>query len=272
MKTTCRGAKRQNSHAASSLAAAGHDYGGVDNFDEDFPPLPVTPSKSPAHKKKAMDMGIDPALLAQFEFLKTLINSRADTIESRIALLENKFESVSAEMKAVTTRVTALEQKVTGVEQPLKHMRRWMDAMETRSRRNNLRLDGIPESVSEENIRATVTTICQKLVPEKKDLFPRDIDVAHRLGRRIEEGSRPRTVILHFVSRDCRQAVWRAARTAPYMEQHGLRFKEDLSDGDRERRTKLWPYVKSAREAGKRAHYVGGRAFIVGEGEIILDD
>lgn len=273
-----RGAsKRQNphggtGHAVRMLAAAGHDYTCMDNFENDFPPLPVTPSKSPAPKKKAMEAGTDSTMLAQFEILKTLINNRADAIERRMILLENKFERVSEELKAVTTRVTALEQRVARVEQPLAHIQRRMDAMETRSRRNNLRLDGIPESVPEEDIRAKVINICQKLVPDMKDLLVRDIDAAHRLRRRAEEGARPRTVILHFVSRDCRDAVWRAARTAPYMEQHGLKFKEDLSDGDRERRIKLWPFVKSAREAGKRAYYVGGRAFIAGEGEIVLNE
>lgn len=271
------GIKRPNppngaSHAAPTLAAAGHDY--TDNLEEDFPPLPATPSKSPATKKKACEVEVSDSMLAQFEMLKTLINQRADSIESRMILLEEKFERVSADLKAVTTRVTTLEQRVAQVGQPVAAMQRRMDEMETRMRRQNLRLDGIPESIREEDIRTKVISICQKVVPDMKDLLVRDIDVAHRMGRRgaAEEGTRPRTTILHFISRESRDAVWKAARTCPYLQQHGLRFKEDISQGDRERRIKLYPYVRSAREAGKTAYYVGGRAFIRGEGEIIMTD
>lgn len=261
---------QQRGSYAEALAAGGHDYA----FDEDFSPLPTTPSKSPAAKKKASEGEMNQSMLEQFEMIKTLINNRSDAIENRMILLENKFERVSADLKAVTVRVLALEQGLSRAGQSHADMQRKMDAMETRMRRQNLRLDGVPESVRAEDVREKVISICQKLVPEMKDLLVRDIDVAHRLGRRInaEEGSRPRTIILHFVSRDCRDAVWRAARTAPYMEEHGLRFKVDLSDGDRERRAKLWPYVKSAREANKKAFFVGGRAFIEGEGEININD
>lgn len=265
--------KRQNpGRGAGSLVAAGHDYTDL----EDFPPLPtpVTPSKSPASKKKAWDNEVNPAMLAQFEILKTLINNRADSIESRMITLEEKFERASADLKDVTTRMTTLEQRVTQVGQPITNIQRKMDEMETRMRRQNLKLDGMPESIRAEDVRQKVISICQKLVPDMQDRLTRDIDVAHRLGRRTDaqEGSRPRTVIMHFVSRDCRDAVWDAAKHSPYMKQHGLRFKVDLSKGDRERRAKLWPYVKSAREAGKKTYYVGGRAFIEGEGEIILND
>lgn len=271
------GTKRPNqqrtTHAARALTAAGHDY--EDSFEENFPPLPATPSKSPAAKKKAAEIEVNPAMLAQFDMLKTLINDRSDSIENRMMILENKFERVTADLKAVTTRVTALEHKVARGGQPITHIQRRMDDMETRMRRQNLRLDGVTESVREEDVREKVISICQKLVPAMNDWLVRDIDVAHRVGRRgaaTEEGSRPRTIILHFVTRECRDAVWKAAKMSPYMQQNGLRFKEDLSKGDRERRIKLWPYVQSAREADKRVYYVGGRAFIAGEGEIALND
>lgn len=44
---------------------------------------------------------------------------------------------------------------------------------------------------------------------------------------------------------------------------------EDFSAGDQERRRKLWPEVQKARAEGKTAFFVGGRAFIQGQGEIV---
>lgn len=269
------GTKRTNAglgNTSKTLAAAGHDY--CDNFEDEFPPLPVTPTKSPAQKKKATDIDISPALLAQFETLKTLINNRADSIESRIMMLEEKVQRATADLEAVTTRVTALEQNLTKVEQPVTHILRRMDEMETHMRRNNLRLDGVPESQRDEDIRKKVISVCQEVIPALRDQLERDIDAAHRLGRRPgnTEGSRPRTIILHFASRETKEAVWKAAKASSYLQHNGLRFKEDLSKGDRERRMKLWPLVKKAREASKTAYFVGGRAFIVGGGEVVLED
>lgn len=43
-----------------------------------------------------------------------------------------------------------------------------------------------------------------------------------------------------------------------------LRFTEDLIAPDRERRQLLWPAVEKAQKEGKRAHFVGARAFVDG--------
>ncbi|KAL1273697.1 hypothetical protein QQF64_026511 [Cirrhinus molitorella] len=58
--------------------------------------------------------------------------------------------------------------------------------------------------------------------------------------------------------------VWRAAKSSEFLRANGLRFSEDLTTFDRERRLLLWPVVEKARKEGKRAHFVGHRAFIDG--------
>lgn len=65
-----------------------------------------------------------------------------------------------------------------------------------------------------------------------------------------------------------RNEIWKQAMTSTFLQANGLLFKEDFSKGDRERRWKLWPLVKQARDAGKTAFFAGARAFIHGEGEI----
>ncbi|KAI2655011.1 Ribosomal RNA large subunit methyltransferase H [Labeo rohita] len=52
---------------------------------------------------------------------------------------------------------------------------------------------------------------------------------------------------------------------------HHLRFAEDLSPEDRERRNKLWPLVEKARQQGCRAYFVGPKAYIDGK-ELVLQD
>lgn len=61
-----------------------------------------------------------------------------------------------------------------------------------------------------------------------------------------------------------RDGVWRAAKLSEFLRANGFRFTEDLTAFDRERRRLLWPAIEKARKEGKRAHFVGHRAFIEG--------
>ncbi len=69
---------------------------------------------------------------------------------------------------------------------------------------------------------------------------------------------------MQFTSRVIRCALWKAAKKSQFLQDNNLRFAEDLTSLDRERRKCLWPRVREAREAGKTACYIGARAFIEG--------
>ncbi|KAI2644662.1 Manganese-binding lipoprotein MntA [Labeo rohita] len=102
---------------------------------------------------------------------------------------------------------------------------------------------------------------------EKLDKFSFAIDSVHRLGKKqnqIGSKSVPHAVIVQFTSLIVRDAVWKAAKSSVNLKDNRLRFMEDLTPLDRERRKKLWPMAEEARAAGKAAYYVGARAFING--------
>lgn len=106
--------------------------------------------------------------------------------------------------------------------------------------------------------------ICKEILPEAEHTSVKDaIDVVHRIGKRPElRNATPRPVIIRFLSRTTRDLVWRNAKTNEYLERKHLRFKEDLTTADKEARTKLWPLVKKARKEGKRAYFVGNKAYV----------
>lgn len=246
---------------ACSPVSSGHDYvvscASEENafclVEEEFPALPITPSKSPVIKKRASD-DTRADISSQLLGITQLINSRSDGIERKIS-------DMSAELKAVVEKVTTLERRMDGVERPVAQLQRRMDDMDTYLRRRNLRISGIPES-AREDIRLEVVKICQNVLPSAKDKLSDVIDVVHRLGKMQQGGAdRPRVTIMQF---------WKAAKNSSFLKESGLRFMEDFSAGDRERRRKLWPEVQKARAEGKTAYFVGGRAFIQGQGEIIL--
>ncbi|RVE62167.1 hypothetical protein OJAV_G00154480 [Oryzias javanicus] len=91
------------------------------------------------------------------------------------------------------------------------------------------------------------------------------IDTVHRLGRLTENANKPRGIILQFSSRTYRDAVWKAAKNNPILQERHLRFTEDLCTADRESRAALWPLIQATRREGKVAYYVGGGAYINGK-------
>lgn len=147
--------------------------------EEEFPALPITPSKSPIIKKRASDD------------VRADVNSRSDGIEKKIS-------DMSAELKAVVDKVTNLERRVDDVERPAQMQRR-MDDMETYLRRRYLRIGRIPES-AHEDIHLEVVKICQKVLPSAKDKLPEVIDVVHRLGKIQQGGKDPGRQICCFLS------------------------------------------------------------------------
>ncbi len=60
-----------------------------------------------------------------------------------------------------------------------------------------------------------------------------------------------------------RNEVWKQAKISTYLKANGFLFKENFSKGDRERRSKLWPLVKQARDAGKTAFFTGARCLFM---------
>ncbi|KAJ8004306.1 hypothetical protein DPEC_G00157760 [Dallia pectoralis] len=136
--------------------------------------------------------------------------------------------------------------------------------MEQYTRRWNLRLNGVPE-VLNEDVRCEAIRICQEVMSGNNAKVADSIDIAHRLGKKKHPNdSKPRGIIILFTARFYRDAIWKAAKKNAFLQSHDLRFAENLCPEDIERRNRLWPSIKKAREEGKAAYFVGGRGFVNG--------
>ena len=76
------------------------------------------------------------------------------------------------ENRRLSNRVTTLEQRVVNIE-------RNMNLNQQNSRKNNIEIDGIPDNISQHNLKKTVTEIIKAL---NIDCTENDIEVVHRLG------------------------------------------------------------------------------------------
>lgn len=158
-------------------------------------------------------------------------------------------------MKVVKEITKSHEQKVAELERKVNESERYQQ-------RWNLRLHGVPEK-TDEDLKHLVIGICGSVAPELKDRCQVDVDIVHRLGQK-EQGRSPRATIIQFTNRSTRDLLWKRAKNCEFLQAQRLRFTEDLTAMDVERRKLLWPMVKDAREKGLKAFFVGSRAFADG--------
>ncbi len=100
------------------------------------------------------------------------------------------------------------------------------DVAEQYSRRNCLRINGIPESIDgvAVDLDTYVTNLCDKA---GTDVSISDIDRVHRIGRPPTASSRPRPVIVKFATYRARRKFHRLPRHI--LRQEGIFVNEDLT-------------------------------------------
>lgn len=178
------------------------------------------------------------------------IKKSLDSCHQDVADLKNENACLKVQCTEFQKKITEMEQKINDSE---RYNRRW-----------NLRLYGLREK-SDENIKETVKDTCREVFPEAQHRSVIEaIDVVHRIGRLQDSknSNAPRPVIIRFLSRSARDMVWKLSKANDLLTKKHLCFKEDLTLADKEARRKLWPLVEKARKEGKRAHFVGNKAYI----------
>ena len=134
-----------------------------------------------------------------------------------------------------------------------------LEYLENQSRRNNIRIDGIPEEENES--WDTTADKVKHVLTEKLGLAAApDIERAHRVGRFVAGSRRrPRTIVCRL--RDWRQKdliISSARRTKPA----GLFINEDLSKETIEKREVQRPKMEDAKRNGKMAYFVLDRQVV----------
>lgn len=194
-------------------------------------------------------------------------NAAININKTAIEDLKKTSEFLFQELQDVKTKTTKMEASSTEHERRITYLEGKLNDMERQQRRMNLRLHGLPEAEGEHTKRQ-VMDICRAVFPPG---FPATgesapfIDVCHRVGPR-RDANRPRPVIIRFATRDARDSIWRSSKTAKdLLMARRLRFTEDLTAQDKATRNELWPQIDEAKKAGKKAFFVGARAFIDGK-------
>lgn len=267
-------AKRKERELSKIMEIDLHNYANVSTVkpgpmeagDFALSPLPDSPLQSPATKKgKPADTIQDPDSIV--DKLSALINSRADSLEKVFTLkiegLKKTIDFMADEVKELKGKLKEVDAKAKMEAQRVKSCETRIAELERYSRRWNLRLAGVLEDDTE-NVTARVIDICQKTVANENVNVAQGIEIVHRLGKRDHSKRSPRNIIIRFSSRPLRDAVWKAAKQSQFLKNNRLRFAEDLTAEDREKRRALWPRIEEARARGDKAYFIAGRAFVNG--------
>ncbi|PIO28748.1 hypothetical protein AB205_0221580 [Aquarana catesbeiana] len=190
------------------------------------------------------------------------LRQQVDTVDERVTVLESSASTSDA-------RIAAMEQEQRGFRRHLVDIQLKLDDGENRSRRNNLRLRGIPEATMGSDLRATVVAILNQVLgkPPAAEL---ELDRVHRIpGPRIPPAASqdpdatdlPRDVLcrVHFFT--IKEEIMRLAWERGPIDFDGalIRIYPDISRQTRAMRGLMRPLLEVIRAA--EATYRWGHPF-----------
>ena len=198
------------------------------------------------------------ALRESINILIETFNDKIKTLESTITNSLQEIKELKAECRDkqvkidnLKTKVEELEINFEGTRIDIDPINNRIDYLDDQSRRNNLRIDGLPE-LKKENWEQT-----QKLI---EDFFKDKIDIknkpeierAHRVGKFTINSQRPRTVVVKFLRFQDRQQLLMNSRK---LKGSSIYINEDLCEQSINKRKEQLPKLQAARRQGKIAYF-----------------
>lgn len=166
-----------------------------------------------------------------------LINAQIRENSTMTGSLAKALEFNAAELKECKSNVSTLEEKVAAQEKENSDLKKRTGEHERYSRRWNLRIKGIKETMNE-NTREEGITLFKKVAQKMEEI----VDTAHRVRRKEEK--RTRQVIVQFVKRQHRDEIWRMMKESKMCRELDVRFTKDLTRADRQAREALLPQTR----------------------------
>ena len=190
----------------------------------------------------------------KFDKLNKDLKKSMESINDKITFIERDLEQLKEDLNVGDQlredRLNRLEEKVkSGVDSDeLKKVREKMREIEDRSRRNNIRIEGLKEN-ERESWEDTERKV-QEVFVNNLGLNNIKIERAHRVGRRDGNGERPRTVVLKLLDFKDKEKVLSKRKK---LTNTNIFINEDFCKETVEIRKSLMPKVKELREQGKYA-------------------
>ena len=201
-------------------------------------------------------------LKVQESMLRTLFDSVVNSLNARIDDVLSSVSSIKAsleysqkeieDLKPLEAKLDEAYETVDKIVSDIKAQQLKTEYLENQSRRNNIRVNGIEESVKE-----TWQDSEEKVKMAVREKLGMDITIerAHRVEKRGGKAKKkgPRTIVCRLRDWKQREEVLRKARRE---KPEGLFISEDLAFETLQKREPLVPKLKAAKAEGKIAYFV----------------
>ena len=147
---------------------------------------------------------------ALFEASMNAVNKQIDSLITTVSDLKGSLEFTPKDVQELTPNVeklSAIEQEISNTKSYLNQQKDKAEYLENQSRRNNIRVDGIPEVHGEtwETTELPVKEVLKDKLQMSDEIF---VERAHRVERKVSSRvtsslpARPRTIV-------CRLSNWK---------------------------------------------------------------
>ncbi|KAJ1107913.1 hypothetical protein NDU88_005299 [Pleurodeles waltl] len=171
----------------------------------------------------------------------TSLTLETKSMRSDIAGFQSRVSGQEHRMGSLETQINMSQER----EQDLLHLRSKLTDMEDRSRRDNIRVLGIPEKEEGSAMQAFLTSNLPKMTLLDSDPSL-EFQRAHRISpRRSDDSSRPLPIIACLLRHNQTHQILQESRNhGPFrIDQHDIRITADYSKETNERRDTHYPRV-----------------------------
>lgn len=209
--------------AKKSRSVESEDSG---DHDSDCSTSSIHNTQSEDRKNKNVDLNTILAAIPSRQELEGMLNKRLEGHAQRLELLlKGETERIHQEIVNLSTRIGGIEKEVSKLQEKFSSMEVKMGPMqstiaslalqvldlENRSRRSNIRIRGVPESIKQADLANTVTSIFNFYLNRAEEEYI-EFDRLHRVPGRRSQGDRPRDILVKLHYHTTKEDIMQKAR------------------------------------------------------------
>lgn len=151
------------------------------------------------------------AISTDFKSAISSLESKLDTIRAKVDDHDKRVISLESNANETSDQIRALEANCLAMADNIAKLQAKMIDLEGRSRRNNIRIFGLPESIEGTRPTEFFAELLVEVLGEGVLASTPELDRAHRALRR-DSGDKPRSVVMCFHKHKIRDLVVRESR------------------------------------------------------------
>ncbi|KAJ1203851.1 hypothetical protein NDU88_007632 [Pleurodeles waltl] len=185
---------------------------------------------------------------------QTRIREACEVLESKINLLTDRLGKLEAVVEAHEERVLAQSKDILQLKRGEKMLQDKLETLENNTRRNNIRLLGVPEGLEGEDIKGYVIALIKEVLPNIVGInLDEDIQRVHRDPFKKNPGRKnPRRILINFNTYSIKERILSEALKVGAFSKGdwSFRIRSDVSKATLDRQWELGNFMRDLRALG----------------------